>query len=156
MATAQQTSAKGAAAASSAGGAPASNPMLQNAQQFKDAARALTACANAFADRRDALLHSGDITPTAALASTHDENMLRQQAIMMTAKSVAIVFDTTALAQADLEQAIKDAKDKLAQAAAFETALKFLASLIGLGGAILSGQPMTILSAIDGLKKAVA
>jgi hypothetical protein len=132
------------------------NDMLGNAAAVQQAADLLGAAADALRDRRRKDFEAGLVSADEAFRSVSEETTLREQSTKLFVRANTFVLKASQGDQSELESAISQANAAIARIAKFRDALKILAGLIALAGAIVSGQPKAIVGAIAGLKDSTA
>ncbi|AYQ27633.1 MULTISPECIES: hypothetical protein [unclassified Polaromonas] len=131
------------------------NDILNTAAKVQDAADKFTTIADEMKTKRRKAFDEGKITADEVMQNVSEETMLRELATKLYVKSNDYVVAGAQASQMELNKAIADAKEKIAEIAQFKRAVNIFVSVIGLAGSILSGQPLAIVGAISGVKEAV-
>lgn len=128
------------------------DPMLDSAKKMVDSAEALRAAADVMAQRRMEALLAKEIDEDEFRNNAARETFLRHQVSEILLRSMKQVIDGLGGEQAELEGAIKKAKQTIKKIAEIRKALRVFATLIGLAEAIALGKPQGILDAFKAVK----
>ena len=133
-------------------------PMLERPAELRKAAKMLSESADAMAGARRAAMNADPplITPGEFKLSILRENAMRDAVTTILLMAIDGTIKGIEGSQADLEQAIADASEKIRKVEAVKKAFSVFASLIGLAQAIVTGNPLGILDAFTEVKNAAA
>lgn len=134
------------------------NPMLDQPAELRRAAKLLSESADAMATARRAAMEND---PPAITQGEFKLSILRENAMRDAVTAILLVaIDSTVKgiqgSQADLEQAIVEANEKIRRLESIKKAFTVFASLIGLAQAIVTASPSGILDALVEVKNASA
>lgn len=132
------------------------NPMLNTSVKLLECADLLRRSADEMAARRQKELIGGHISLEEFRSNVAREMMLRNDVDEIVAKAISAVIEGVKGEQAELEKAIHHANKVLKEIANFKKVLAVFAALIGLADAVALGKPGTILTALNGVKKATS
>jgi len=136
----------------------AQNPMLDQPMELRKAAKMLSASADTMAEARRAAMSADPplITPGEFKLSILHENAMRDAVTTILLMAIDGTIKGIQGSQADLEQAIADASEKIRKIESIKKTFSVFASLIGLAQAIVTGNPAGILDAFIEVKNATA
>lgn len=136
----------------------ATNFMLDQPAELRKAAKMLSMSADSMAEARKAAMAADPptITPGEFKLSILHENFMRDAVTTMLLTAIDGTIKGLQGSQADLEQAIDEASEKIRKLDDIKKAFSVFASLIGLAQAIVTGSPDGIFDAFTALKEATA
>ena len=134
------------------------NFMLDQPAELRKAAKLLSQSADAMAQaRKDAMANDPPtITPGEFKLSILHENSMRDAVTTVLLTAIDSTVRGIQGSQADLEQAITDASEKIRKLNDIKKAFAVFASLIGLAQAIVTASPTGILDAVSAVQQAAA
>jgi len=132
--------------------------MLDQPAELRKAAKLLSMSADAMAKARRAAMAADPptITPGEFEVSILHENFMRNAVTSILRTAIDGAIKGVQGSQADLEQAIEEANEKIEKLNDIKKAFSVFASVIGLAQAIVAGSPVGILDAFGALKEAAA
>lgn len=151
------TAADGKAPASAHAGAPAG--ALSSTEKIVELADHLSACADRIHERvmQEIRSYGGGPVPEQVQASARalfeDEVLLRQRANGLYADAAALVVKGLGKQQAQLVKLTADAAEKIRKIGVIGEVTGLVGGLLALAGAAATGQPLTILAAMDKVEK---
>lgn len=136
----------------------ANNPMLARPAELRKAAKMLSEAADAMAEARRTAMNADPplITPGEFKLSILRENAMRDAVTTILLMAIDGTIKGIQGSQADLEQAIADASEKIRKIESIKKAFAVFASLIGLAQAIVTGNAVDILAAFTEVKSVAA
>lgn len=140
---------------------PAGTPgaALSSTEKIVELADHLSACADQLHERvmKEIRSYAGRPVPEKVQASARalfeDEVLLRQRANSLYADAAALVVKGLGKQQAHLVKLTADAAEKIRKIGVIGEATGLVGGLLALAGAAVTGQPVTILAAIDKIEK---
>lgn len=134
------------------------NPMLDQPAELRKAAKLLSGSADVMAQARRAAMEKD---PPAITQGEFRLSILRENAMRDAVTAILLMaIDSTVKgiqgSQAELEQAIVDASERIRRSESVKNAFTVFASLIGLAQAIVTGSPTGIIDALTEVKTATA
>ena len=129
---------------------------FESARKILDTAKELRLTADAADQRLTEMLQAGYVSDAEFLKMNAQVDKLYSAVRDLTTHAEDIIISDMDLTQQRLVNTINGAKDEIKKISDARKLFKVLASLIGFAAVAMGGQPVAIVGALEGVRKAVA